>query len=150
MKHLFNLTTSEVEAFGDDFNPRKWDRILGDPQPSPGWSLDYMTREGWRGVYTNDETIHSRAELLAKVKENYAAGRKEWVKAPEEVAYEMLCAVPPVMQRGSCFATGEPATSDARGRNVYLCFRGFDFDRPTCEAQYLTISDFVALLTSRE
>lgn len=146
MKHLFNLQPDQLE----DFNPKNWDRVLGDPQPSQGWPLDYITREGWRGVYTTDTSIHSRAEVLTKGQANYIAGEREWLKAPMEMADEMLNAVPPLMQRGSSFAMGEPWSDCHRtGKPVYLCFRGFDWAQSTCEAQYLTIADFVALLTAR-
>lgn len=147
MKHLFNLTPRELEG---NFNPRNFDRILGEPVGVPSWPVEYMQREGWRGVYTTDTTILSRIELLAKAKENYQVGNQIWLKAPMEIGDEMLNAVPPALQRGNSFATGEPWSHCERtGRAVYLCFRNFDWAYPTCEAQYLTLKDFVALLTSR-
>lgn len=146
MKHLFNLSARELDGYITQF-----DRVVGEPQQFPGscYSLDDMQRMGWRGIYSPDTTILSRHELLEKGKENYRAGIQEWLKAPMETADEMLNAVPPAMQRGSSFATGEPWTHDGRGREVYLCFRGFDWASPVCEAQYLNLTDFVALLTAR-
>lgn len=141
MKHLLNLTPDEADGWEPPFP----DRSLGEPVATKDWSLANM--QGWRGLYTTDESILGWSELLDRAKENHRAGKKEWLTSSMEMGDYMLNVLPPALQRGGGFAAGEAWTHDGGGRGVYLCFIGFDWKRSTCQAQYLNLKDFVALLT---
>lgn len=143
MKHLLNLTPDEVDGWEPPFP----DRSLGEPVATKEWPLANMP--GWKGLYTTDETIMGWEEARAKGKANYAAGVKEWLTVPMEMGDQCLNVLPPALHRGGAFAMGEPYTHDGGGRAVYLCFRGFSWSNSTCQLQYLTLQDFVALLTAR-
>lgn len=148
MKFLFNLTAQQAARF--DF--AKHDRVIGEPQSPhdshPG-AMDYLLSTGQRGLYAKDDSILGAAELYEEAKENYRAFKQHWLVTAMEVAQEALGCVPPVMQRGGSFAMGEPWDHTPKGKPIYLCFRGFDYDSPTCEAQYLTLQEFVRILTTR-
>ena len=147
MKHLHNLPPSALE----DFAPR-FDRVLGPPLPTPrlSWTAARLMAEGWRGLYTADESILGWDELLQAAAVNLCDKRPAWLRASQEMGEHMLTCVPPKLMRGGSFATGEAHDHDpATGRPIYLCFRGFDWDSPHCEAQYLTLPEFTALLVKR-
>lgn len=135
MKHLFNLSASEADGYEPAFS----DRLLGEPQPYPEYPTMDLT--GWRGVYTADPTILSRKEVLATAKANRAKGVQAWVPAMMEFGDEFLNVLPPIYPVPDIFAVSEPYSHTSEGHPVYLCIHGFDWRKPVCHAQYLTLKE---------
>lgn len=145
MKWLYNLWP---HGGAIDEPDRRFGRALGLPQPTEHFTMKRMKEDGCRGLYAEDLSILAWRELIDTAKENWREGRRQWLKMAQEMGENLLQCVPPALHRGDSFAVGEAYDHTAQGAPIYLCVRGLSCDAPTCLAQYLTLKEFVALLTA--